>query len=436
LKKIPREEISEVLIDKANKHIDSIDLELGRELLQPGYGMKMALAWLRKKFDIALDYEAVRHLESTQFMEKLQKLTHEKYREKEIQFPVLGGLYHFTVEDAQGRRYNREGLVDWARARFAVNLDVEDLKSKQRHEIEAIMFAQSRHTSDHVPDIYKSLRERLDALLLASGVDPETIRRELAELVAKTQASGKVSAGSKFAARSVTKQPARYTGKYASNRVAGADNNIKNTPTLKNNPELREFCDWANSEFANGPVAPLSPEMILSWEIVDIEDRLSSLIEDRFNPEMRKMERALVLQILDTIWKDHLLVMDHLRSSIGLRGYAQIDPKVEFKREGMRIFGDMWNSIYSRVTDLIFRMEQLDPGFVRSTWQETEAVHEEVAAGSALSDFAKQQTDSADSVATSDKKQEPIRNKTPEVGRNDLCPCGSGKKYKKCCMKS
>ena len=80
------------------------------------------------------------------------------------------------------------------------------------------------------------------------------------------------------------------------------------------------------------------------------------------------MERALVLQILDGAWKDHLLVMDHLRSSVGLRGYAQVDPKVEYKREGMRAFEQMWDSIGERVTDLIFRIEQLDEGFVGSTW--------------------------------------------------------------------
>ena len=89
------------------------------------------------------------------------------------------------------------------------------------------------------------------------------------------------------------------------------------------------------------------------------------------------MERALVLQLLDTAWKDHLLAMDHLRSSVGLRGYAQVDPKVEYKREGMRTFEQMWSSVGERVTDLIFRMEQLDEGFVGSTWTEAEAIHED-----------------------------------------------------------
>ena len=71
-------------------------------------------------------------------------------------------------------------------------------------------------------------------------------------------------------------------------------------------------------------------------------------VEDRFRPEMRRMERTLLLQILDTAWKDHLLAMDHLRHSVGLRGYAQVDPKVEYKREGMRIYEQMWTASTSR----------------------------------------------------------------------------------------
>ena len=82
--------------------------------------------------------------------------------------------------------------------------------------------------------------------------------------------------------------------------------------------------------------------------------------------------KGVLLQILDSSWMEHLRTMDHLRSSIGLQGYAQIDPKVEYKREGMRIFGEMWNGIGDRVTDLIFRVEQFDPELLDdlgSRWQ-------------------------------------------------------------------
>jgi len=123
--------------------------------------------------------------------------------------------------------------------------------------------------------------------------------------------------------------------------------------------------------------------------------------------------------------------MDHLRSSVGLRGYAQVDPKVEYKREGMRIFEQMWNSVGERVTDLVFRVEQLDEDFVSSTWAGAEAVHEEAASAG---DIAAQQQAAIDGTQA-DRKPEPIRNRQQRVGRNDPCPCGSGKKFKNCCRK-
>ena len=100
--------------------------------------------------------------------------------------------------------------------------------------------------------------------------------------------------------------------------------------------------------------------------------RCSTPLDAGYRPEMREMEKAVLLQILDSSWMEHLRAMDHLRSSIGLQGYAQIDPKVEYKREGMRIFGEMWNGIGDRVTDLVFRVEQFDPEFLDdlgSRWQ-------------------------------------------------------------------
>jgi preprotein translocase subunit SecA len=154
---------------------------------------------------------------------------------------------------------------------------------------------------------------------------------------------------------------------------------------------------------------------------------------------MRRMERQVLLQIVDDTWKNHLLTMDHLRSSVGLKGYAQMDPKVEYKREGMRLFESMWESIGERVTDLIFRMESsLNEAFIRSTWVEGQARHDEVGAATSMA----QQSSSAGSqqVATSSgsgepSKPDPIRNRGPRVGRNDPCPCGSGKKYKACHMR-
>jgi len=156
---------------------------------------------------------------------------------------------------------------------------------------------------------------------------------------------------------------------------------------------------------------------------------LEMAVEERYRPEIRRMERSLVLQILDTAWKDHLLAMDHLRSGVGLRGWAQVDPKVEYKREGMRTFELMWGAIGERVTDLIFRMEQLNEDFIGSTWTEGKAIHEEAPSAAEMTN-----QDGVDE-GQSDRKPEPIRNREVRVGRNEPCPCGSGKKFKNCCMR-
>ncbi len=158
------------------------------------------------------------------------------------------------------------------------------------------------------------------------------------------------------------------------------------------------------------------------------------------------MEKVLLLQILDSSWMEHLRAMDHLRSSVGLRGYAQVDPKVEYKREGMKIFEEMWSGVGDKVTDLIFRMEHIDPEFLHylgARWQLERAttIHAaptpspEPAAVAAGANVRAEQDAAIAASQKGDKKPEPVRNTGKKIGRNDPCPCGSGKKYKVCCMR-
>ena len=146
-----------------------------------------------------------------------------------------------------------------------------------------------------------------------------------------------------------------------------------------------------------------------------------------YRPEMRGMERSLLLGRLDASWKNHLYTMDHLRSGIGLVGYAQVDPKTEYKRQGMKEFDTMWELLQDKVTDAVFRMEE-EEGFQESIWAIGAAIHES---------YTPQY--SADQISTNasqgEKRKEPIRNRAEKVGRNDPCPCGSGKKYKNCHMR-
>ena len=136
--------------------------------------------------------------------------------------------------------------------------------------------------------------------------------------------------------------------------------------------------------------------------------------------------RQLLLQIIDSKWKDHLYNMDHLRGTIGFRGYGQKDPKVEYKREGYDMFDQMTRSIEDTVTDYLLKVEfDVGEDELRSVWHADSYIHEAAAA------YQEQQR-VAEAPMDGPPAPKPIA-ATKEPGRNDPCPCGSGKKYKKCC---
>jgi preprotein translocase subunit SecA len=375
LKKVGREEVSELLIERAQEAISKIDCSEGARFLNEDFGLRTTCDWVRYKFGIELPLEQIKGLEPPAVKQLVLEKARQAYEEKEAEYPVMAGLYRFTTRDASGqKRYDRESLVAWARERFGVNLDLEHLKNKQRDEIRSLLVEQSRRSQERARATLNEVHDRLAKLF----------GRE----ASKSATAGAVTGG---------------------------------------NGALTSLADWLHQTLKVD--VPL--EELANLDREQLEQRLADAVEDRYRPEMRRMERALVLEILDGAWKDHLLAMDHLRSSVGLRGYAQVDPKVEYKREGMRTYAIMWKAIGERATDLLFKMEQLDEGFVGSTWVETAAVHETPTAASSGSEIARQQ-DEAINNSQQPQRAEPIRNRGPKVGRNEPCPCGSGKKFKNC----
>jgi preprotein translocase subunit SecA len=137
---------------------------------------------------------------------------------------------------------------------------------------------------------------------------------------------------------------------------------------------------------------------------------------------MRQYERHILLQIIDHAWKDHLLAMDHLKDGIGLRAYGQKDPLVEYKRESFDMFGMMRERIENDAVRFLFL---LDPMTDEDRQREEEKRRRE------QEQIFRAASQSAAGV-TAKGGVSPIARKEAKVGRNDLCPCGSGKKYKKC----
>lgn len=153
--------------------------------------------------------------------------------------------------------------------------------------------------------------------------------------------------------------------------------------------------------------------------------------EKEIGPEtMRQIERAIYLRAIDTFWMNHLDDMDYLREGIGLRGYGQRDPLVEYKKEGYLLFQNLLASIRNAVVNTIFKIGVVreEPAAQRSVLEDAkyQGADEQPAQFAAA-----EQSEEKKSVPTGGQT---IRNKN-EIGRNDPCPCGSGKKYKKCCGK-
>jgi preprotein translocase subunit SecA len=297
----------------------------------------------------------------------------EAYERKESEYPVMAGLYRYSRAAAGGHvRIDRDALVAWARQRFEVELQDDDIKNKQREEIQELLVAHSQQHQQKAGAALAKVHEKV---------------------------------GTIYDARDATLPVSVATG---------------------GNGALDSLSTWLRDELH----CEIPPSELAPLDKSQLEQHLSGAVEELYRPEMRRMERQLLLEIVDSAWKDHLLAMDYLRSAVGMRGYAQVDPKVEYKREGMKQFERMWQSIGQRVSDLIFKMEQLPEDFVGSTWKEMKATHAEA---ESVGEMAQQQQAAIDGMRQNAEKIEPIRNRGEKVGRTDPCPCGSGKKYKNCC---
>ena len=130
--------------------------------------------------------------------------------------------------------------------------------------------------------------------------------------------------------------------------------------------------------------------------------------------EFRQLERYVMLQTVDNLWKDHLLSMDHLKEGIGLRGYGQQNPLIVYKKEGFELFNDMIERVKEETIGILYRVQIETPEQV--TEMKTERRQE------------LHYSSGGDAPAT----RKPVRRDKDKVGRNDPCPCGSGKKFKKC----
>ena len=153
--------------------------------------------------------------------------------------------------------------------------------------------------------------------------------------------------------------------------------------------------------------------------------------EETIGTPMRELERVVLLKVVDSKWMDHIDSMDELKNGIGLRAYGQKDPVVQYRIEGGEMFDEMIAQIKLEVTKILLHITKKE----NSTERKSAASITSTSVDRSAIDSMNVEGESKPQN-TSENKPQPIRNDGPKIGRNDPCPCGSGKKYKNCCGKN
>ncbi len=361
--------------------------------------------WAMSVFQVNLSAGKVKHQQPEDIEEQLVAAAGEQVDKKDC-----GPLSEFLKDDFAIRR-----LAEWARAKFDLRLDLEklaDLAAKDVQElIQKEIEAKYRRREVEYPIEF--------ALSMAYGPQGANVYgfEALAEWANKKY-NANLSAEKLQDAkpRDVHAQLLQLSEQYNNGKLdeelAGKTSSLGRT----------ELIAWANERFD----ASLTEEDL--GEDDDLAGRLTQIGKEFLRRELADLERYVLLQVYDSTWKDHLYAMDHLKDSIWTRSFAEKDPKTEYKREGFRMFNDMLESIEDKVTDIVFRVHLEAGARTRNVWNVSQTTHDEVG------QFAMAERQRAAAQAPQgEQKVKQIRLDQPKVGRNDPCPCGSGKKYKKCC---
>ncbi len=242
--------------------------------------------------------------------------------------------------------------------------------------------------------------------------------------------------------------------------------------TDPNEWNLRGLSDWVNLNFPlglseeqllkvaeGGQETPLSGSVfdgltsaqfaVCQYVIVEVRQAYEMKVSHEDTKALNSVERITMLTAIDRLWQEHLYHMDSLRNSIGLRAYGQRDPLLEYKAEAFKVFGELMVAIKSEICHNIFRSASsmmAFENFLRGMQKRAQTAHPDPAGYGSTATVSSGEfggtsgggglaSDVVSEASQAIAKAKPVR-LGPKVGRNDPCPCGSGKKYKQCCGKS
>jgi len=449
--------------------IGDVIAEHTQKMLHPDYPYQCALEWARTALGIDVELDRIRGNERED-MEALLRDHAKNNADQDINI-TLG---EYMGEDLDPKDWDLRGLSKWAMSRFNVNISQNHLRKMSPGDVQETLADAAAERIDKLDMSplgalletdypLKSLTDYVNQKF-ALEVDPNALEGLAAENIEEHllqaardayrrreveypvdfilhQALRGQQSGSGFAARDIVEWARRkYHAELSIDDVQNlsydklrrtlldlseAYNNGQLTSeiqqTLQEEPSAEALAQWANERFN----VTLKPDQLQDEDDDSAADLIERQAREFLRSELTELERYVLLQIYDATWKDHLYAMDHLKSGIGLRGFAERDPKLEYKREGFRMFQEMLSNIRDKVTDVIFKARLDADERMRSVWNISATSHAD------YERFQAQQEAAASGQGQQMVKT--IKLEKPKVGRNEPCPCGSGKKYKKCC---
>jgi preprotein translocase subunit SecA len=378
LRKMDAHEVEEKLKEAALEQIEKRDCAEIVKYLEQDYALKQLCNWAEEKFNIKvapeeLIQDAVRRQPkpAEEIVEIIQERARAAYGPREVEYPVDQSLaYAFGDMGTPEYAAGVDFIRAWAMAKYRIDIPAERIRSLSMRKLrDELIGYQEQFLKDG------RLEQEVDALISANP-QPEMLAKAM---------------NTRFA-------------------LAFTQKDVQSPLDIHGNPcPVREM-------------------------LIDAGRRY-------IRKELTDLEQFVLIHIFDQSWKDHLYAMDLLKNSIGLQAFAEKDPRIAYKKEGYRYFQEMMAGIRDKVTDLIFRARITGaPPQAQSAYRVTETRHETegsygvgetIAAdpGAGGSEMAQAAAETQGEGA----KVKTIVRETPKVGRNDPCPCGSGKKYKKCC---
>ena len=388
IRKMDPVELEEKLRHAAIEQIEKRDCSPLLKYLEPLYAEGELARWAREKFAIEVEpgqFMADAERGMAQPAEVIVKLIDERarrsYARRELEYPVDQALvFAFGgPENTTDNPYAADYLRAWARAKYGIEMPLDHIRSQGPRKLHAELVGYQREFLKQ-----GRLEREVDAIIAASNGDRADLLRRFNE-----------------------RFPLNLSEKDLSSRREGS--------SVQSNGDGR----------SDG----------------DIRAALLERGREFLRRELTDLEQFVLIQILDQAWKDHLYAMDMLKGGIGLKAFAEQDPRVAFKREGFVYFEQMMMGVRDKVTDLIFRARVTGAAQTRSAYNVTAATHQEgpgYGVAENVSVNAKAIEGAGEMQQASDQPQgqatavKTIVREAPKVGRNDPCPCGSGKKYKKC----